>query len=110
MATLALETDQPNLLDLFEEERSTAPVAVPVPAAAPVAAPAAPAGAGASAPARTEPFGERTLEDLVLGAWEELAVAPTTSCPLCAGPLLPRFGAGARPVGARCSGCATELG
>jgi hypothetical protein len=88
MATLALP-DQPSLLDLVEEP--------PTPTPAPV--PAAPA----------PPFGQRTLEDVVLGAWEALAVDRTTSCPLCAGPLLPRYGAGARPVGSRCADCATEL-
>jgi hypothetical protein len=135
MATLALPTDQPSLLDLIEEERAApsaasvapaapAPVvpaapsvpAAPAVAAAPVAAPA-PAAPAPAAPvaaprvdqALVQPFGERTLEDLVLGAWEELAVVPTSSCPLCSGPLLPRFGAGARPVGARCSDCSTEL-
>ncbi len=91
MATLALDTDQPTLLDVLEAPASAAP---PEPAAA--------------APDLTL-AGERTLEDLVLGAWEELAVAHTASCPLCAGPLVPRFGAGARPVGARCGSCAAEV-
>ena len=97
MATLAPDPVQPTLLDLLEEAAVAAPAAAPVPAAAP----ASPA---------PDLAGERTLEDLVLGAWEELAVARTASCPLCAGPLVPRFGAGARPVGARCGSCATEVG
>ena len=94
MATLALDPAQPTLLDLLE---APAPVP-PAPLAAPVDGLPEPALAG-----------ERTLEDLVLGAWEELAVAHAASCPLCAGPLVPRFGAGARPVGARCGGCAAEV-
>ena len=95
MATLALDPAQPTLLDLLE-----APVAAPAPA---------PAVAPAEASPEHHLAGERTLEDLVLGAWEELAVARTASCPLCAGALVPRFGAGARPVGARCGSCATEV-
>ena len=96
MATLALDPAQPTLLDLLEEPAAAAPVAPVDPVT--VSAPPDPAFAG-----------ERTLEDLVLGAWEELAVAHAASCPLCAGPLVPRFGAGARPVGARCGSCATEV-
>ena len=99
MATLALDPGQPTLLDLLEE----APAA---PAARP---PAEPAASPAPAAPAVPPAGERTLEDLVLGAWEALAVTDTVSCPLCAGPLLPRFGAGARPVGSRCGSCETEL-
>ncbi len=99
MATLALPLDQPSLLDLVEEAPAApaARAAVPAPAEAPEPAPPA------------TPFGQRTLEDLVLGAWEALSVAHTTSCPLCTGPLLPRYGAGARPVGSRCADCAAEL-
>ncbi len=91
MATLALDPAQPSLLDTLD----AAPAVT-----APAPAPDVPGHALA---------GERTLEDLVLGAWEELAVAHTASCPLCDGPLLPRFGAGARPVGSRCGSCASEL-
>ncbi len=91
MATLALDPAQPSLLDTLD----AAPAVT-----APAPGPEVPGHALA---------GERTLEDLVLGAWEELAVARTASCPLCTGPLVPRFGAGARPVGARCGGCGTEV-
>ena len=94
MATLALDPARPTLLDLLEEPAPAAPV---VPAAAPE-------------PPEPTFAGERTLEDLVLGAWEELAVARAASCPLCAGPLTPRFGAGARPVGGHCGGCGSEVG
>ncbi len=96
MATLALDTDQRSLLDLLEEPGSAAEAVAP---------------AVAPAPVLPDPTlaGERTLEDLVLGAWEELAVAHAASCPLCAGPLVPRFGAGARPVGARCAACSSEV-
>ena len=99
MATLAPHPVQPTLLDLLEES-----------AVAPAWSPDAPAAAPASMTPDLTLAGERTLEDLVLGAWEELAVAHAASCPLCTGPLVPRFGAGARPVGARCGSCATEVG
>ncbi len=104
MATLAPDPTQPTLLDLLEQaEAAPAPVAEAAVAPAPAPSP----GTGSSDHTLA---GERTLEALVLGAWEELAVARTASCPLCAGPLVPRFGAGARPVGARCGGCGTEVG
>ncbi len=50
-----------------------------------------------------------SLEDLVERAWEALRTGRPTSCPLCGERLVPRYGAGATPVGARCSACASEL-
>jgi hypothetical protein len=61
---------------------------------------------------RDEPPATRggpTLDDLIVGVWEGLASGRTASCPVCSGPLAPRFGAGAAPVGARCHDCGSEL-
>jgi hypothetical protein len=40
-----------------------------------------------------------TLEDRILGAWEDLAATGRASCPVCAGTL--------EPTG--CAGCGSEL-
>jgi hypothetical protein len=53
--------------------------------------------------------GGPTLDDLIVGVWEGLASGRAASCPVCTGPLAPRFGAGAAPVGARCRDCGSEL-
>jgi tRNA(Ile2) C34 agmatinyltransferase TiaS len=55
--------------------------------------------AGRSAQRLFEP-GEITLEDAILGAWEDLAERGRTDCPVCGGRL--RAAAG-------CDGCGTEL-
>ena len=51
-----------------------------------------------------------SLEDLVAGLWADVLAGRTATCPLCAGPLRPRFGAGAVPVGARCDACGAQVG
>jgi hypothetical protein len=54
--------------------------------------------------------GERTLEDLILGAWEELAAHRLVQCPVCAGVMASSAGAHhARPVGATCRDCGSRL-
>ena len=53
--------------------------------------------------------GGATLQDVVLDAWRALATQGAASCPVCAGTLEPRFGAGAAPVAARCRNCGAEL-
>ena len=50
-----------------------------------------------------------TLEDRIVGTWGQLAISHAASCPLCGGEMSPRYSSGARPVGARCRACATEL-
>jgi tRNA(Ile2) C34 agmatinyltransferase TiaS len=54
--------------------------------------------------------GESTLEERIAGAWEQLAAGQTAECPVCGGPLRPRWSAGAGVVGGRCDSCGTELG
>ena len=51
-----------------------------------------------TAPRLFEPAGS-TLEDLVLGAWEDLAVDGHAECPVCGGQMPP----------AGCSDCGSQL-
>lgn len=55
--------------------------------------------------------GERTLDDVVVGAWEALTAAssgaawpPRAACPLCGASMRPRS-----PAGGRCERCVAEL-
>jgi hypothetical protein len=50
-----------------------------------------------------------SLEDVIGGAWSGLRAGRVVACPVCGGALEPRFGAGAAPVGGRCSSCRSEL-
>jgi hypothetical protein len=50
-----------------------------------------------------------TLDDLLTGTWDALTAGHTAACPVCAGPMQPRYAAGPIPVGGRCGRCATEL-
>ena len=72
------------------------------PAPEPVAAVAAPAEATPAADVAT-------LEDLISGAWEGLSAAGAIACPVCTGPMTPRWSAGAGVVGGRCGDCGTTL-
>ena len=68
-----------------------------------------PAGRPAlAAVVRDQPVGgERTLEDLILGAWEGLAAHHTVSCPVCGGAMH-----GVREAAAwigACGDCGTRL-
>ena len=86
MATLTLDKAQGSLLDAIEQRP-----------------------ARRAAPRRPAPAPSRTLDDLVAGAWESLAVTQTAACPLCGGDVVPRFGAGPQPVAGGCRSCGTEL-
>jgi hypothetical protein len=100
---------RPSLLDRLIEERRRGDCAEPR-RARPAAEPARAAEPEVVAPAPapiTE--GERSLDDLVSATWESLGTAEVASCFVCGGDLLPRFGAGARPVGGRCTDCGSEL-
>jgi hypothetical protein len=85
--------------------------AVSPPVGGPAAAVAAPAAAAPTAPSPRAPLagGARSLDELVSGAWDSLTTTETAACFVCGGDLLPRFGAGARPVGGRCRDCGSEL-
>jgi len=60
-----------------------------------------------------EPIGgepnRTTLEDLIAGVWEGLAVHGTSPCPVCGAAMQARFGAHARPVDGRCGSCGATL-
>jgi hypothetical protein len=62
------------------------------------------------APRAAEGRGRRTLDELIVGVWEDLFAHRAVACPLCAAPMVPRYGSGSAPVGARCSSCGTTLG
>jgi hypothetical protein len=50
-----------------------------------------------------------TLEDLVLGAWEDLSSHRPAACPVCRGDMVARYGAGPAVLGGRCLDCGSEL-
>jgi hypothetical protein len=52
---------------------------------------------------------ESSLEALVTGAWAAVATGEAAECPVCAGPMQPRWSAGAGVVGGRCEDCGTTL-
>jgi hypothetical protein len=52
----------------------------------------------------------RTLDDLIAGVWEDLTARHAAACPVCGGPMRPRYGSRAAPVGARCTDCGATLG
>jgi hypothetical protein len=54
--------------------------------------------------------GGRTLDELILGVWEDLTAHHAAACPVCGGSMRPRYGSGAAPVGGRCTGCGSTLG
>jgi hypothetical protein len=54
--------------------------------------------------------GEPTLEELIAGVWEGLAVHGTSSCPVCGAEMEARYGVHARPVDGRCASCGTTIG
>lgn len=64
----------------------------------------------ARTPERDGAYDRLTLDDLVTGVWEGLAVRATVSCPVCAGPMASGSGeAGAEmPMGA-CLSCGSQL-
>jgi hypothetical protein len=52
-----------------------------------------------------------TLDRAIAKVWEDLTAHRTTACPVCAGPMQPRYGAsGLAPVGGRCASCGSTLG
>ena len=53
--------------------------------------------------------GEPTLDELVVGVWEGLAVHRSQECPACGGEMAPVYGAHARPLGGRCRSCGSKL-
>jgi hypothetical protein len=62
------------------------------------------------APPAAEGRGRRTLDDLIVGVWEDLTAHHAVDCLVCGGPMRPRYGSGAAPVGGRCAQCGSTLG
>ena len=50
-----------------------------------------------------------SLESLVVDAWDTVVAGAEADCPVCAGPMQPRWSAGAGVVGGRCEDCGTTL-
>lgn len=50
-----------------------------------------------------------TLDDLLVGVWEDLTTHRTVACPACGDEMVPRYSAGPAPVGGRCTSCGTTL-
>ena len=53
--------------------------------------------------------GESTLDEVLTGVWEGLAAHRACACPVCGAEMKPQYGAHARPVGGRCTGCHSTL-
>jgi hypothetical protein len=62
------------------------------------------------APPAAEGRGSRTLDELIVGVWEDLTAHHAAACPVCGKTMRPRYGSGAAPVGGRCTGCGSTLG
>ena len=50
-----------------------------------------------------------TLADVMSEAWADVSGGTAAECPICAGPMQPRWTASARVVGGRCEDCGTTL-
>jgi len=62
------------------------------------------------APPAAEGRGRRTLDEVIVGVWEDLTAHHAVACPVCGGAMRPRYGSGAAPVGGRCTSCHSTLG
>ena len=63
----------------------------------------------APVPVPVAPVPVRTLEDELADVWAALAAGTTAACPVCAGPMRPRWTAGAGVAGGRCADCGTLM-
>jgi hypothetical protein len=50
-----------------------------------------------------------TLDALLVEAWNDVSAGTAAECPICTGPMQPRWTASARVVGGRCEDCGTTL-
>lgn len=57
----------------------------------------------------TDAHGRLTLDDLITGAWEGLAVRGTVNCPVCASPMAARLEHGGDVPTGTCFGCGSRL-
>ena len=51
-----------------------------------------------------------TLDELIVAVWDGLGAHRAVACPVCGEEMTPEYGAHARPIGGRCSGCGSTLG
>jgi hypothetical protein len=49
------------------------------------------------------------LDEVLVGVWEGLAAHRVVRCVVCGEDMTPEYGAHARPIGGRCSGCGAAL-
>ena len=56
-----------------------------------------------------EQGGGLTLDELIVGVWEDLSAHRTAACPACGEAMTPRYSAGPAPVGGRCRSCGTTI-
>jgi hypothetical protein len=61
-------------------------------------------------PPVAEGRGGRTLDELIVGVWEDLTAHHAAACPVCRESMRPRYGPGPAPVGGRCTRCGATLG
>jgi hypothetical protein len=50
-----------------------------------------------------------TLAASIESAWSGVSAGRPVACPVCAGPMLPVYGAGALPLGGRCDSCGSRF-
>jgi len=50
-----------------------------------------------------------TLDDVIVGAWEDLSAHDSAACPVCGGTLAPLGAAGSDSMGGGCRDCASHL-
>jgi hypothetical protein len=50
-----------------------------------------------------------TLDSVLMDAWSDVTAGAAAECPVCSGPMRPRWTAGAGVVGGRCEDCGTTL-
>ena len=62
----------------------------------------------AAAPPMRAPTGP-TLAGVLHEAWSDFTAGEHAECPVCSGPMRPRWSATARVVGGRCEDCGTTL-
>ena len=60
-------------------------------------------------PPAAEGRGRRTLDEIIVGVWEDLHAHHAATCPLCGQAMVPRYSAGPAPVGGRCTACGTAI-
>ena len=91
-ATLTLDLFRPSILDPLEDGGGDARAERGAPSAA-------------DAAVRSGP----TLDDLMVGVWEDLTAHSTVACLACGEAMVPRYSAGPAPVGGRCTSCGTTV-